>query len=96
MVYSQAIPAEQAFASLKELKKLLSDKKKNLSEIQVEVIEDEIKYLLLLDKIKDLSDMDKEKMQLGNFRKSLINTFLLSSSKKDVKTLLPLHLKKVV
>tara|TARA_R110000822_G_scaffold306818_1_gene433369 strand:- start:278 stop:2575 length:2298 start_codon:yes stop_codon:yes gene_type:complete len=95
-VYSQAIPAEQAFASLKELKKLLSDKKKNLSEIQVEVIEDEIKYLLLLDKIKDLSDMDKEKMQLGNFRKSLINTFLLSSSKKDVKTLLPLHLKKVV
>ena len=95
-VYSQALAPEKAFAPLKELKKLLSDKKKNLSEIQVEVIEDEIKYLLLLDKIKDLSDMDKEKMQLGNFRKSLINTFLLSSSKKDVKTLLPLHLKKVV
>jgi len=94
-VYGQALKPEEAFTSLKGLEKLLIGRNTTLSEMQVEVIENEIRYLQLLEKIKYLSNTDKEKLQLSSFRKSLINPFL-PSLKKDVKTLLSLPLKKVV
>jgi hypothetical protein len=95
-VYNQALAPGEAFSSLDSLKKLLTNKENTLSEIQVEVIKDEIRHLLLMDKIKDLSIKEKDKMQLSTFRRGIVNTFLLSPLGKDLKTLLPLSLKKVV
>ena len=94
-IFDYAMQPNEAFTPLKDLKYLLNQKENRLSDIQTELIEDEIKYLQLLDEINNLSSIEKDKMQLDSFRKSLINTFLLSPLKKDVKTLLSLTLKNV-
>lgn len=95
-VFSQAISPEDAFIPLDGLEKRLTVQKDELSEVQVKMIKAEIRYLKLLDKIKSLSPKEREKMNVNEFRKSLINTYLLEPLNRGVKTLPLLRLEKVV